>query len=91
MKSRLRRVVFLAMECVLSRARRSRSVSCSALLYLKAASGEQDRREGYKQVKKSLLSPRLHSFSNPWGKGGEGNVALLPHMHGGAQLEILVT
>lgn len=40
MRSRLRRVVFLAMEWVLRRARRSRSVRCSALLYLVAASGE---------------------------------------------------
>lgn len=38
MKSRLSRVVFLAIECVLRRAKRSRSVRCSALLYLVAAS-----------------------------------------------------
>lgn len=43
MKSRLSRVVFLAMECVLRRAKRSRSVRCSALLYLVAASGEGTR------------------------------------------------
>lgn len=50
MRSRLSRVVFLAMECVLRRARRSRSVSCSALVYLLAASGRRARGRKIRRV-----------------------------------------
>lgn len=63
MKSRLSREVFLAMECVLRRAKRSRSVRCSAFLYLVAASGRGTRGERRKDQKKKLQGSILSSLS----------------------------
>lgn len=56
MRSRLRRVVFLAMECVLSRASRARSVRCSALVYLVAASGGRTQNKGGKKRSEEEIS-----------------------------------
>ena len=63
MKSRLSRVVFLAMECVLRRAKRSRSVRCSALLYLVAASGGGTEGGRKKDQKRKLQGSILSSLS----------------------------
>lgn len=63
MRSRLSRVVFLAMEWVLRRAKRSRSVKCSALLYLVAASGGGTR--GGRGKKKKKRSEEETSWQHP--------------------------
>lgn len=68
MKSRLSRVVFLAMEWVLRRAKRSRSVRCSALLYLVAVSGRGHTRwEGKKDQKRKRQGSILSSISGQQG------------------------